>query len=59
MKVIQSLIIENERQFYEQCSTERLGSRLEDMLEGIQKSLVPLFLHSRGVGSTQQLLYSE
>lgn len=39
MKVIQSLIIENEQQFLNQCHDEHLRKRLEDMLEDDRKNL--------------------
>ncbi len=39
IKAIQSLIIENEQQFLEQCSDSELSNRLEDMLEDDRKNL--------------------
>jgi hemerythrin superfamily protein len=39
MKAIQSLIIENDQQFLNQCSDAHLRSRLEDMLEDDRKNL--------------------
>jgi hemerythrin superfamily protein len=39
MKAIQSLIVENDQQFLNQCSDKHLRSRLEDMLEDDQKNL--------------------
>ena len=39
MKAIQSLMIENDQQFLNQCSDKHLRSRLEDMLEDDQKNL--------------------
>ncbi|PSN16007.1 DNA nickase [filamentous cyanobacterium CCT1] len=39
IKAIQSVIIDNEEQFLNQCSDEHLRKRLEDMLEDDQKNL--------------------
>ncbi|WP_035990742.1 hemerythrin domain-containing protein [Leptolyngbya sp. KIOST-1] len=39
IKAIQSLIIDNEEQFLNQCSDDHLRKRLEDMLEDDQKNL--------------------
>jgi hemerythrin superfamily protein len=56
MKAIQSLVINNEKQFMSQCDDAKLRDRLEDMLEDDQKNLniVETAITQYGIQSSPQ-----
>lgn len=56
MKVIQTLIIENEKQFLGQCNDAKLCDRLEDMLKDGQKKsdIVETVITQYGIQSDPQ-----